>query len=695
MYATKRRRRSVKGNNKSVGPKDLPCNGTAPSSVLKTNPSKRHRERLNSELERLAGLLPFDPNIISKLDKLSILRLSVSYLRIKSYFQELQIREHALNYDVAAAAAAAHHRQHHHHAHKVNNSLSSGYSFPLDPTLTHTDSVLEALNGFILVVTCNDGEIFFASSSAEAFLGFHQSDLIHYMLTDFIHSEDRPELMKQLSFPAVSQQVLERCFSVRFRCLLDNTSGFLRMEIRGRIGHLYGQTTCHSAGTERQLGLIAICSPYGPPALLDNAPRDAGFKSKHKLDLSLISLDSKGKALIGCEEEAASLPSRNFYNWLHPDDLAFVASAHRTLVKHGSSNLLAYRIANKSLQWQWLQSTFKTSFKNGKPDHVVGNHQPLGEEEARDRLPKRDGATHDLDVDTDKYLDEPPPRPSKPKKQRASPTASLAFAPLPTSQPQQRRRKSFSADITARPADTTAALYTAAQFPTLADSQLSSSLNYCPNAYSLLDSARLFGSETLLPYSQYGSGFYSSLQEAMPQGATGTGILDGSRSYEFYPAGAYNDVMPTSGDYLKSYYKTMDVFPGNTTSSYSNCNMNGYDAGSASPYLSSKPSWMSHHRQSVVVWNNNPTRSQVDALKGGAASAWASATSNGSAYSLLSSNGYAGTNGEEVKYANTRHHRDEKERSHLSSLGVDKPVAIPAVNFSIAEATNTLLDTAG
>ena len=42
---------------------------------------------MNIEFNNLAKLLPFPENVIAKLDKSSILRLAVSYIRAKSFFK--------------------------------------------------------------------------------------------------------------------------------------------------------------------------------------------------------------------------------------------------------------------------------------------------------------------------------------------------------------------------------------------------------------------------------------------------------------------------------------------------------------------------------------------------------------------------------------------------------------------------------
>jgi aryl hydrocarbon receptor len=122
---------------------------------------------------------------------------------------------------------------------------------------------------------------------------------------------------------------LERNFTVRFRCLLDNTSGFLTLDIIGRLGLLHGQRSSafqlnsngdiintqiktyskgnkntkpnnnnasvlnDSKNEEPMLALFAIACPFGPPSLFELPQRDSIFKTKHKISLSPVSLDAK------------------------------------------------------------------------------------------------------------------------------------------------------------------------------------------------------------------------------------------------------------------------------------------------------------------------------------------------------------------------------------------------------------------
>lgn len=170
---------------------------------------------------------------------------------------------------------------------------------------------------------------------------FFQSDIVHQSVYELVHSEDREELQRQLlwnsflpgecaaasladTLAADRAHLLERSFTVRFRCLLDNTSGFLRLDIRGRVKIMHGQNRkCE----EPPLGLFAYCTPFGPPSLLEIPQKENMFKSKHKLDFSLVSMDQRGKAILGFSD--AELASMGGYDLVHFDDLAYVASAHQ------------------------------------------------------------------------------------------------------------------------------------------------------------------------------------------------------------------------------------------------------------------------------------------------------------------------------------------------------------------------------
>lgn len=62
------------------------------------------------------------------------------------------------------------------------------------------------------------------------------------------------------------------------------------MDIRGRVKVLHGQ---NRKTEEPPLALFAICTPFGPPSLLEIPQKEVMFKSKHKLDLGLVSMDQR------------------------------------------------------------------------------------------------------------------------------------------------------------------------------------------------------------------------------------------------------------------------------------------------------------------------------------------------------------------------------------------------------------------
>ncbi|KAI5699302.1 hypothetical protein M8J75_000869 [Diaphorina citri] len=297
--------------------------------------------------------------------------------------------------------------------HKIkeeNQYRSRGEVSLYEQAFTDGDMFLQALNGFLVILTC-EGEVFFATHTIESYLGFHQSDIVHQSVYELVHSEDREELQRQLMwnsflppesagislqecFLQENSYLLERSFTVRFRCLLDNTSGFLRLDIRGRIKILHGQ---NRKLEEPPLALFAICTPFGPPSLLEIPHKEVMFKSKHKLDLSLVSMDQRGKMLLGYSD--TELANMGGYDLVHYDDLAYVASAHQELLKTGASGMIAYRFQTNDGGWQWLQTSSRLVYKNSKPDFVISTHRPLMEEEGRDLLGKR---TMDFKVS---YLD--------------------------------------------------------------------------------------------------------------------------------------------------------------------------------------------------------------------------------------------------------------------------------------------------
>ncbi|KAF7649036.1 hypothetical protein LDENG_00148170 [Lucifuga dentata] len=391
MFAGRKRRKPAQR-----GVKPTPAEGA------KSNPSKRHRDRLNSELDRLASLLPFSADIISSLDKLSILRLSVSYLRTKSFFSV------ALKNLTASSG---------HHDDKMTRLV--------DGCVPEGELLLQALSGFVLVVTA-EGAIFFCSHTIQDYLGFHQTDVMHQSVFELIHTEDQQEFRRNLHWalnpptgprpptdlpadsdlvsstsclmnydpeqlPPENSSFLERSFVCRFHCLLDNSSGFLAMNLQGRLKFLHGQNQrqCDSEGSAPpQLALFAIATPFQPPAILEIRTRNMIFRTKHKLDFTPMACDAKGKIVLGYTEAELRVRGSG-YQFIHAADMLHCAENHVRMIKTGESGLTVFRLLTKDNSWKWVQANARLVYKNSRPDYIIATQRPLADEEGGEHLRKR------------------------------------------------------------------------------------------------------------------------------------------------------------------------------------------------------------------------------------------------------------------------------------------------------------------
>uniref|UniRef100_A0AAQ6IME9 Aryl hydrocarbon receptor n=1 Tax=Anabas testudineus TaxID=64144 RepID=A0AAQ6IME9_ANATE len=377
-----------------------------PAEGAKSNPSKRHRDRLNGELERLASLLPFPEEVTASLDKLSILRLSVSYLRAKNFFSvALNSRNGAtpggVNDDDSKTAGAA------------GNKIPEG------------ELLLQALNGFVLVITAS-GTIFYSSQTIQDYLGFHQTDIMHQSVYELVHTEDQQELRRNLHWalnpppasapsnnddlpqevepdsssslvtynpeqlPPENSSFLERSFVCRFRCLLDNSSGFLALNIQGRLKFLHGQNHRQENGGKvpPQLALFAIATPLQPPSILEIRTKNMIFRTKHKLDFTPMACDAKGKIVLGYTEAELRVRGSG-YQFIHAADMLYCAENHVRMIKTGESGLTVFRLLTKENRWKWVQANARLVYKNGKPDYIIATQRPLLDEEGGEHLQKR------------------------------------------------------------------------------------------------------------------------------------------------------------------------------------------------------------------------------------------------------------------------------------------------------------------
>ncbi|KAL4237566.1 Neuronal PAS domain-containing protein 3 [Mactra antiquata] len=341
--------------------------------------ARSRRGKENYEFYELAKLLPLPAAITSQLDKASIIRLSISYLKLRDFCGH---GDPPWNRD----------------GQNINKSLKGGQrsTSGIVPDLfdLHQGAhILQSLDGFAFTLS-NDGRFLYISETVSIYLGLSQVEMAGSSIFDYVHSQDHQELADQLGLvlanvsstmsspssptldspttpraitPPINERVpvmtpnLEkaatRSFCIRMKSTLtkrgvhSRSSGYRVVLI---VGQFRTQIN-YSIGRKCQgplLGMSAVAIALPPPTINE---------LRIEADTFIMRLTANFK-VIYCENIICTLTDwkcediigKDLYEFCHPGDVHLMKKIHKDLLTKGQVMSPSIRILNKGGGYIWI-----------------------------------------------------------------------------------------------------------------------------------------------------------------------------------------------------------------------------------------------------------------------------------------------------------------------------------------------------
>uniref|UniRef100_A0A3Q2PCC8 Endothelial PAS domain protein 1b n=1 Tax=Fundulus heteroclitus TaxID=8078 RepID=A0A3Q2PCC8_FUNHE len=296
----------------------------------------------------LAHQLPMPHSVSAHLDKASIMRLAISFLRTR-------------------------------------NGSGSGCNGAEDELMDNM--YLKSLEGFITVVT-SDGDMIFLSENINKFMGLTQVELTGHSIFDFTHPCDHEEIRENLSLKSAGNfrkkgkdVSTERDFFMRMKCTVTNRGRTVNLKSASwKVLHCTGHLKMYDGCPSRVLCgykeppltcAVLMCEPIQHPSNIE-APLDSRtFLSRHNMDMKFTYCDDKVTELIGYSPE--DLMGRSIYEFYHALDSDSVTKSHHNLCTKGQAVSGQYRMLAKNGGYVWVetQGTVIYNSRNSQPQCIV------------------------------------------------------------------------------------------------------------------------------------------------------------------------------------------------------------------------------------------------------------------------------------------------------------------------------------
>ncbi|XP_041969857.1 hypoxia-inducible factor 1-alpha-like isoform X2 [Aricia agestis] len=314
----------------------------------------------------LTAALPAKKEEVEQLDKASIMRLAISYLRVRDVVSMLPEDSEPPKLQSP----------------KGLEEIQSELSY------------MNALDGFVLVLS-QQGDIVYCSENIGEHLGVSQMEIMGQSVYEFSHPCDHDEVREALRTADGRRELL-----LRMKCTLTSKGRNVHLKSASyKVIHVVGHmlTPKDKNKTEKNNNddedkkdpktgsLVAVGRPIPHPSNIEIPLDSKTFLSKHSLDMKFTYTDEGLMNTLGFEPD--ELVGHSLYEYHHAADSASLIHQFKSLFSKGQCETGQYRFLAKTGGYAWVQTQATViTDKQQKPVSVVCVNYVISGIECKDEV---------------------------------------------------------------------------------------------------------------------------------------------------------------------------------------------------------------------------------------------------------------------------------------------------------------------
>ncbi|XP_045528141.1 hypoxia-inducible factor 1-alpha isoform X3 [Pieris brassicae] len=313
----------------------------------------------------LTAALPAKKEEVEQLDKASVMRLAISYLRVRDVVSMLPADTDAPTLQSPKGLE------------EVQSELS----------------YMKALDGFVLVLS-QQGDIVYCSENIAEHLGVSQMEIMGQSVFEFSHPCDHDEIREALR----ASKVGRRDMLLRLKCTITAKGRNVHLKSASyKVIHLTGHMLTEEKPENDEIdkkdgvklnnngALVAVGRPIPHPSNIEIPLDSKTFLTKHNLDMKFTYTDEGLMNTLGFD--AGDLNGRSLYDYHHAADSASLAHQFKSLFSKGQCETGQYRFLAKSGGYAWVQTQATViTDKQQKPISVVCVNYVISGIESKDEV---------------------------------------------------------------------------------------------------------------------------------------------------------------------------------------------------------------------------------------------------------------------------------------------------------------------